>query len=160
MEKQEVSGHDFSGANKACKMTWASGRWAGGPGLTGVLSSCGVPPVPRLWGPGRLRRRTGDSASTRAVASLSAWLSIPIRSPRFRVCLFDSAQSSTTSNPPASLPVLDGFHSLQRYSDSESVGRGKCCQRVCPTNDELRASSFRALCLRVGNRGLQPATSN
>ena len=72
---------------------------AGGPDPMEELIHLRVPPVPRLWGPGRL------SASTRGVASLSRALSIPTRSPPFRTLPSDRGGNSTIFNPPAFRPV-------------------------------------------------------
>ncbi len=73
---------------------------AGGPGLMPHFIKLRVPPVPRLWGPGR-GSRTAGSVSTRAVANLSRGLSIQIRSLRFLVYPFDHGDSLTTASPLA-----------------------------------------------------------
>ena len=61
---------------------------ADGPGLIPRMVKSRVPPVPRLWGPGKGNRAV-CSASTQAVASPSRTPSIPIRFLRFGACPFD-----------------------------------------------------------------------
>jgi putative endopeptidase len=73
---------------------------AGGPGLIARMIKSRVPPVPRLWGPGKGNRAV-YCASTQAVASLSRRPSIPIRFLRFRACRFDNGDSLTRATPQA-----------------------------------------------------------
>src|SRR5580692_10357070 len=71
---------------------------AGGHGLMPRMVKLRVPPVPRLWGPGKGNRAV-CCASTQAVASLSHRPSIPIRFLRFRAFPFDNGDSLTRATP-------------------------------------------------------------
>ena len=92
---------------------------AGGHGLKMNSVKSMVPPVPRIWGPGRKSRAT-DSASTWAVANLAHGLSTPIRSLCNRGKVGPTA--ITTEGEEMELPrllITDAlaFHTLRRYSN-------------------------------------------